>query len=130
MSAALLALAAAFYLEVWGNPAPPVPIPLVDTNFISTATARMSAAEVLSSGGDASGLDCYACHEKSKPPKAKTPPKKEKSGEPKSGDDGESGEDTGEESEESEESESKPKKSKSKSSEEEESEEEEVQGVH
>jgi formate-dependent nitrite reductase cytochrome c552 subunit len=52
---------------LWGNSAQLPVIPLVATNFISTATARESAAELIASGGDASGLDCYACHEKNKP---------------------------------------------------------------
>ena len=43
----------------------------MDTNFISTATARMSAADLIRSGGDTSGLDCYACHERNKPLKLK-----------------------------------------------------------
>ena len=65
------ALAVAFYFDLWGHTAPAAPIPLVDTNFISTATARVSAADLIKSGGDTSGLDCYACHEKNKPPKLK-----------------------------------------------------------
>jgi hypothetical protein len=68
---AFLGLAAAFSLNLWGHPAKTPPIPLVDTNFISTATARISAADLIRSGGDTSGLDCYACHEKNKPPKLK-----------------------------------------------------------
>jgi hypothetical protein len=68
-SLAFLGLAAAFALNLWGHPAKSPPIPLVDTNFISTATARMSAAELIASDGDASGLDCYACHDKKKPTK-------------------------------------------------------------
>lgn len=62
-----LALTAAFLLNLWGNPVPSPTIPLVDTNFISTATARVSAGELIASGGDVSGLDCYACHDKKKP---------------------------------------------------------------
>jgi formate-dependent nitrite reductase cytochrome c552 subunit len=64
-------LSAAFYFDLWGHPALAPPIALVDTNFISTATARMSAADLIRTGGDVSGMDCYACHEKSKPPKLK-----------------------------------------------------------
>ena len=66
-----LGLAAAFYFEVGGHPAKSAPIPLVDTNFISNATARMSAADLFRTGGDTSGFDCYACHERNKPPKLK-----------------------------------------------------------
>jgi predicted CXXCH cytochrome family protein len=71
LSAVFLGLAVSFALDLWGRPAEPPPIPLVPTNFISTATARVSAAELIKSGGDASGLECYVCHEKSKPPKLK-----------------------------------------------------------
>ena len=35
------------------------------------ATVRMSAAQLIKSGGDASGLDCYACHDQKKPPELK-----------------------------------------------------------
>jgi hypothetical protein len=68
---AFLGLAAAFYLDLWGHPALDRAIPLVDTNFISTATARMSVADLMRSGGDISSLDCYGCHEKNKPLKLK-----------------------------------------------------------
>src|SRR5215831_17257641 len=71
LSVAFFGLSAAFYFDVWGHPAKTTAIPLVDTNFISTATARMSASDLIRTGGDVSGLECYACHEKSKPPKLK-----------------------------------------------------------
>lgn len=35
--------------------------------FTNTATVRLSVAELTKSGGDVSGLDCYACHSKDKP---------------------------------------------------------------
>lgn len=68
---AFLGLSAAFYLDLWGHPAKLAVIPLVDTNFISTATARMSAADLIKSGGDTSGMECYVCHDKKNPPKLK-----------------------------------------------------------
>jgi uncharacterized CHY-type Zn-finger protein len=71
LAGAFLALALAFSLDPWDRPPKSLAIPLVDTNFISTATARISAEELVRSGGDASGLECYACHEKDKPPKLK-----------------------------------------------------------
>jgi formate-dependent nitrite reductase cytochrome c552 subunit len=71
LSLAFLGLALAFYLNLWGRPVPLPPIPLVDTNFISTATARMSALDLTRAGADMSGFDCYVCHEKDKPPKLK-----------------------------------------------------------
>ena len=48
----------------------PVPreIPLVDTQFLQTATIRKSYAELVRTKADLSDFDCYACHEKGKPP--------------------------------------------------------------
>jgi predicted CXXCH cytochrome family protein len=63
---AFLTLGAGFYFDLWGHARPEPSIALVDTNFISTATARMSAADLVRTGGDTSGLDCYTCHEKNK----------------------------------------------------------------
>src|SRR3954469_15908924 len=69
LSIVLLALAAAFHLNLWGRQAPLSEIALVDTNFLSNATARVSAAELFSTpGADTSDFDCYVCHEKNKPP--------------------------------------------------------------
>jgi hypothetical protein len=62
-----LGLGVAFVVNLWGRTPPPQSIPLVDPSFTNTATARMSAAELIASGEDASGLDCAACHEKGKP---------------------------------------------------------------
>jgi len=59
-------LSAAFYLDLWGR-TPTLPsIPPVDPAFTNTATVRMSGAELVRTGGDASGLDCYACHDRKK----------------------------------------------------------------
>ena len=69
MSVSFLGLSAVFISTSGGLPPKHARIPLVDTNFISTATARMSAADLIRTGGDTSGLECYACHEKNKPPK-------------------------------------------------------------
>lgn len=65
---ALLALAVAFVLNLWGHPAKLQVIPLVDTNFLSTATVRQSYADLVRAGADVSDFDCYACHEKGKVP--------------------------------------------------------------
>jgi hypothetical protein len=64
LSAVFVGLAAVFYSELWGRPVKLLAIPLVDTNFISTATARVSAADLVASGGDTSDFDCYACHDR------------------------------------------------------------------
>jgi hypothetical protein len=46
----------------------PQPIPLVDPQFLETATIRKSYAELIRTKADLSDFDCYACHEKGKPP--------------------------------------------------------------
>ena len=68
LTAVFLALAAAFLLELWGRPAAPAPVPLVDPKFISTATARTNYADLIQAKADLSDFDCYGCHEKGKPP--------------------------------------------------------------
>jgi len=42
--------------------------PLVDTNVLDTATVRRSYADLVRADEDLSDFDCYACHEKDKPP--------------------------------------------------------------
>jgi uncharacterized CHY-type Zn-finger protein len=61
-----IALAAAFVSNLWGRPAAVIRYSLVDTNFLSTATPRQSYSDLVKSGDDISGYDCYACHDKAK----------------------------------------------------------------
>ena len=61
-------LAVAFLLKSWGRQAPLQPIPLVDPAFLSTATNRRSYADLVRAKDDLSDFDCYACHDKGKPP--------------------------------------------------------------
>lgn len=63
LSVVFIALAAAFQVELWGEPELPVAVPLVDTIVTNTATIRLSAAELIAADEDTSGMDCYACHE-------------------------------------------------------------------
>ncbi len=63
---AFLGLAGALLVSSRGTPYVVAANPLVDPQFTNTATVRMSAAELARTGGDVSGLDCYACHEKGK----------------------------------------------------------------
>src|SRR5580765_3106760 len=49
--AGFLTLAVAFHFNLWGHQTPLPEIPLVDTNFLSLATARVSAAELFSTPG-------------------------------------------------------------------------------
>ena len=60
-------LAACFLLDIWGQLPALSSIPPVDPAFLDTATVRESYAELARKGGDLSGFDCYACHEKNKP---------------------------------------------------------------
>lgn len=66
-----LALSVAFRWNLWGRPETLPTLPLVDPQFTNTATVRVSAAELIRTGGDTSGQDCYACHDKAKPPQVK-----------------------------------------------------------
>ena len=43
-------------------------VPLVETQFLDTATFRKSYAELIRTKADLSDFDCYSCHEKGKPP--------------------------------------------------------------
>ena len=62
----LILLSTAFYFELWGRRLALPSIPPVDPAFTNTATVRMSGADLVRTGGDASGLDCYACHDRKK----------------------------------------------------------------
>jgi hypothetical protein len=63
-----LALSAVFFLNLWGHPVRLTPIPLVDPSVTSNATVRVSYAELIRAKADLSDFDCYACHERNKPP--------------------------------------------------------------
>ncbi len=63
-----LTLALGFQTRLAGRSQPLTPIPLVDTNFLSTATIRTSYVQLVRMKADLSDFDCYGCHEKGKPP--------------------------------------------------------------
>lgn len=65
---AFLALLAVFLLDIPGRPAQGEPIALVDTNFLDPSTVRIAYADLVRTKADLSDFDCYACHEKGKPP--------------------------------------------------------------
>ncbi len=71
LAAGFLCLALGFWFNLFGRPAVPAEVPLVDLAFIATNTARLSAADLIRTGGDTSGLECYACHDKKQPLKLK-----------------------------------------------------------
>lgn len=77
LTAVFLGLTEAFRLDLWGHPERVVEIAPVDPAFTNTATVRVSAAELIRTGGDTSGLDCYACHDKKKPVQVKIDDNKE-----------------------------------------------------
>ncbi len=68
LATAFFALALKFAAQVGASSAMPARIPLVETQFLDTATIRKSYAELIRTKADLSDFDCYACHEKGKPP--------------------------------------------------------------
>jgi formate-dependent nitrite reductase cytochrome c552 subunit len=64
------ALAVIFAVNPWRRPNLLLPIPLVDAAFLDTATNRRSYADLVRAKDEdaLSDFDCYACHEKGKPP--------------------------------------------------------------
>jgi hypothetical protein len=63
-----LGLAFVFASKGWNSPRPLALIPLVDTQFVSTATIRTSYVQLVRAKADLSDFDCYVCHDKDKPP--------------------------------------------------------------
>ena len=61
-------LSVAFLGNLWGRPARLPDIPLVDPQYTNTVTARTNLADLMRAKADLSDFDCYACHEKNKPP--------------------------------------------------------------
>lgn len=51
------------------TPRPPLTPPDVLAGVTPPGTVRISAAQLISSGGDASGLQCYSCHDQKSPPR-------------------------------------------------------------
>ena len=67
LTVVFLVVAALFYFDILGHPVPLLAIPATPPEFTNTATVRMSAAEVIRTGGDTSGMACYSCHDEKKP---------------------------------------------------------------
>lgn len=68
---AFAGLAVAFAADLWGRPPAGTMIPPVDVKFLDTSPWRQSYANLVAAKEDLSDFDCYACHEKSKPPPIK-----------------------------------------------------------
>ncbi len=63
-----LGLVGLFLADVWGHPPAKQKIPLVDAKFLEPKPWRQSYADLVKAKEDLSDFDCYACHEKNKPP--------------------------------------------------------------
>lgn len=61
-------LAVLFVAEIWGRPPAPARIALVKPEFLDPSPWRRSYADLVAAKEDLSDFDCYACHEKAKPP--------------------------------------------------------------
>jgi len=61
-----IGLTGAFLLNLWGHPASLTPISPTPPEFTNTATVRLSAADLVRTEGDTSGLACYTCHDAKK----------------------------------------------------------------
>ena len=68
LAVVFLVLGLRFVAGSSARPAKPDRIPLVETQFLDTATFRTSYAELIRTKADISNFDCYVCHEKGKPP--------------------------------------------------------------
>lgn len=68
LTAAFGGLALLFVADLWGHPPAGRRIPLVDPVFLETKPWRSSYSDMVKAKEDMSDFDCYACHEKAKPP--------------------------------------------------------------
>ena len=68
LSVILLGMGGLFLANLWGHVPARRNIPLVDVKFLETTPWRQTYADLLKAKEDMSDFDCYACHEKNKPP--------------------------------------------------------------
>ncbi len=61
-------LAAAFLGDLWGHPPARQNIALVEKSFLEKTPWRQTYADLVRAKEDLSDFDCYACHDKKKPP--------------------------------------------------------------
>lgn len=68
LSVVFFGLAVALFANAWGRPPRLRSIPLVDPAFLETKAWRSTYTDLARAKEDLSDYDCYACHEKNKPP--------------------------------------------------------------
>ncbi len=68
VSATFIVMAGLFMANLWGRTAMPAKVPLVDAEFLETTPWRQTYSDLAKAKEDLSDFDCYACHEKNKPP--------------------------------------------------------------
>ena len=68
LSLGFLGLAAAIAAQLWGRPPAAKLVPPVDAKFLESTPWRQTYADLKKAKEDLSDYDCYACHEKNKPP--------------------------------------------------------------
>lgn len=68
LALSFLTLGVLMLADLWGKPPRAQTIPLVDATFLDTSPWRQTFADLIAAKEDLSDFDCYACHEKSKPP--------------------------------------------------------------
>lgn len=68
LTAAFGGLALLFVADLWGHTPPGRKIPPVDPVFLETKPWRSSYSDMVKAKEDMSDFDCYACHDKAKPP--------------------------------------------------------------
>lgn len=61
-------LAVLFLFNLWGRTGPRPAIAPVDLRFLDTSPWRRTYADLVKAREDLSDYDCYACHDKAKPP--------------------------------------------------------------
>lgn len=68
LTVTFLGLAGLMAREIWGHVPPRAEIPPVDVKFLETTPWRRTYSDLVKAKEDLSDYDCYACHEKNKPP--------------------------------------------------------------
>jgi uncharacterized CHY-type Zn-finger protein len=68
LAASFAALTVLFVSELWGRSPAPKPAALVEKSFLEATPWRRTYADLVKAKEDLSDYDCYACHEKNKPP--------------------------------------------------------------